>query len=204
MLERLTGEPVGEILNPPATEAAVAEAEAVLGLRLPDDVRQAYLWHDGANVSTGVKWGNTGRYPRLMPPDFHWTSLDEMLRIWQHFRTMEAEDRADPSGMINSLNNEGVSEGDPCRQLPYDPKWTPVGQDITGMIAHVDLRPSPWGVMGQLVEHNYDGHVVAAASFSACLSQVVDALEAGRYVCDRGEWVSTRTNDSPWSLADLR
>jgi cell wall assembly regulator SMI1 len=205
VLERLTGEPVSEILNPPANEAAVTSAEAVLGLRLPEDVRQAYLWHDGANVSTGVKWETTWRYPRLIPADFHWSSLSEMLVYWQLHRDMEAKDRADPSGMMNNRNDDGISAGDPCRQFPFEAMWIPVGMDITGMIAHVDLHPSPWGAVGQLVAHDYDGHRVIAASFSACLSEVVDALEAGRYLRDvHGDWISARTADSPRRLADLR
>lgn len=204
VIERLTGEPVIEILNPPATEAAIVEAEALFGLRLPEDVRQAYLWHDGANVSTGVKWETTWRYPRLIPPEFHWCSLKEALSQWQLHRDMEAKDRKDPSGMINSIKNEGIAPGDPCRQLPFDPLWIPVGLDITGMIAQVDIHPSPWGVPGQLVAHDYDAHRVIASSFGDCLSQVADALDAGRYVRAEGVWISVRTGEAPNSLADLR
>ena len=204
VLERVTGYPSQEMFNPPTTENAIARAETLLGVRLPEDVRQAYLWHDGANFK---KWRMKLALPKLIPPYHRWIPLEESVEIWTMDRDFDKQMLEEKSSYWNSPDAAQEMKGMPMRLRESDVKWIPVGNPNADVFAYVDLHPSQWGTLGQLFQKSTvaDGHQFIASSFTACLSRVIDALDDGRYVFDEdeGDWISARTGESVMTLDDL-
>ena len=204
VLERVTGYPSQEMFNPPATEYAIARAETLFGVRLPEDVRQAYLWHDGANFK---KWRLTLGLPQLIPPSYRWIPLEESVNIWTEDRDFDKKMLEKKSSYWNPPDAVQETKDMPVRSRESDVKWIPVGNADADVFAYVDLHPSQWGTSGQLFKKytSADVHVFIASSFTACLSRVIDAVDDGRYVFDEDEggWISARTGEYVMSINDF-
>ena len=204
VFERVTGYPSQEMFNPPATEDAIARAETLFGVRLPEDVRQAYLWHDGANF---IRWRSTLVLPLLIPPYYRWMPLEESVKIWTMFRDFDKKMLEEKNRDWNPPDDVDELKGMPVRLRTSDVKWIPVGNADADVFACVDLNPSQWGISAQLFQKSNvaDGHRVIASSFTACLSRVIDALDDGRYFFDKekGDWTSARAGKFVMYLNDL-
>ena len=204
VLERVTGYPSQEMFNPPATEDAIARAETLFGVRLPEDVRQAYFWHDGANF---IKWRTTRSLPPLIPPYYRWIPLEESVKIWTRDRDFDQQMLEKKSSVWNPPDEVDELKGMPVRLRTSDVKWIPVGNADADVFAYVDLNPSQWGISDQLFAKGMmaDEHQLIASSFTACLSRVIDALDDGRYFFDKeeGDWISARSGKYVLYLNDL-
>ena len=204
VLERVTGYPSQEMFNPPATEDAIARAETLFGVRLPEDVRQAYLWHDGVNFK---RWRSAPIPPLLIPPYHRWIPLEESVKIWTMFRDFDKKMLEEKNRYWNPPDEADELKGMPVRLRSTDVKWIPVGNADADVFACVDLNPSQWGTSAQLFQRSNvpDGHQLIASSFTACLSCVIDALDDGRYFFDKeeGDWISARTGEFVMYLNDL-
>ena len=139
VLERVTGYPSQEMFNPPATEYAIARAETLFGVRLPEDVRQAYLWHDGANF---IRWRSTLVLPLLIPPYYRWMPLEESVKIWTMFRDFDKKMLEEKNRDWNPPDDVDELKGMPVRLRTSDVKWIPVGNADADVFAYVDLNPS--------------------------------------------------------------
>ena len=159
-------------MNPGATPAAIARAEASLGAELPDAVRASYLIHDGSEVG------------RLFPAG-EYLSLAGMLGAHEIWRNSDEADR-------EWMGDGGQPKG-PIRQVHYDLKWIPLTDNGGGDGTLIDLAPAEGGVVGQLIDFGHDlgPEVVAAPGLAEYLAYLADGLDAGAAtVVERGylEW----------------
>ncbi len=154
-------------LRPGAEPAALQEAEARLGVKLPADFKASCRFHDGMEPESRLLLGNY---------DLSAVGGIANLRV----QTAEAPDRT-PSW---------VKEG---RQLPVQPvwwhsAWLDIAWGEAGGIGRphlcLDLAPTPGGTVGQVLAWSNDGAVseVLFPSFAALLVTWADQLEAGLYV----------------------
>jgi cell wall assembly regulator SMI1 len=160
---------VADGLNPPAREVDLAEAEVVLGVRLPEAVRRAYLRHDGQRRD--APWMFDGS---------EWLSLNRIQEEWRVWK--ELLDDGDFDG------SEGEGDGETVRTDWWNAGWIPLTYDGSGNHHCVDMAPGPRGNVGQIIEmwHDDGARPVVATSFEAWIGGFADALEAGEYVLDPG------------------
>jgi cell wall assembly regulator SMI1 len=167
-------------LRPPATENQIAEAETLLELKFPEEIRAAYLRHDGQ--VEGSDW--------VVPPGcptsiFHWPcawcNLEQLKAIWSlNYRTR---------WQTRANHPDQYPEYDPSwdeleiRPVRWDRKRIPIGISPGSWVAYVDLNPAPRGLVGQIIrDDDMDDAYLLAPSLNAYLSALVDALESGEIV----------------------
>jgi cell wall assembly regulator SMI1 len=156
-----------------ATEAELSSAEAKLGLKLPSDVRESYLLHNGSN-DCAVFVNHV-----LLP-------LEQIMNTWR---------------MWNDLLRQGSFRGGdkprelvgPIRPVWWNRRWIPFSQDGSGDSYCIDLDPLQQGHLGQVIDHSHEvGPVrVLAPSFSEFLSMFAADLETGKYRYDGCSVVSS-------------
>jgi cell wall assembly regulator SMI1 len=152
-------------LAPGATAASLEAKEVVLGFRLPEDVRESYLVHDGNN-DTAV-FGN-----QIV------LSLQEIVRNWQ----------IGCKGLEMNLS-QGLKPPElvgPIKDTWWHVRWVPITDDGSGDHICIDMDPAPGGCIGQVIETNHEvGPLrVLASGFRQFLTQFADDLEAGKYWYD--------------------
>jgi cell wall assembly regulator SMI1 len=150
-------------LVPGATVEALAATEQKLGVRLPEDVRESYLRHDGEQESLGLFLG------------WKQMSLREVLKEWAFERWEERAPR---------------SRG-PVKAQSWSPRWIPVLANGAGDFLCVDLDPPEEGTPGQLilVHHDDPERIRMTRSFTSWLTRFADRLEAGDYAYDEDQGV---------------
>jgi cell wall assembly regulator SMI1 len=158
-------------LAPGASEAEVEAFESVIGAKLPDDVRQSYLRHNG---SAGV---------RLLSVvgEGKWVTLEEAAKCWEFFQKippdLEAEeDRNTPLG--------------PMKKVASSAGWIPISDNSGGDHLCVDLDPAEGGNIGQLFSywHEYGAWRLVAPSFTVFLERLLGHLDQGKYaINDEGQ-----------------
>jgi cell wall assembly regulator SMI1 len=159
--------------EPPASEEEVASTESLLDVRLPPDVRESYLLHNGG------KSGAFYRNYRFMP-------LDEIRDSWRMLTG-------------SSLEEYPASPEGPVKAVSWNRRWIPIMDTGAGDHLCVDLDPEPGGSVGQVIEwsHEEGPSSVLAPSFRQWLSQYADDLEAGRYRFDPMSGNIARTGAHP-------
>jgi cell wall assembly regulator SMI1 len=171
-------------LRPPATEAQVAEAEALLELQFPAEIRAAYLRHDGQ--VEGNEWTNLNSppSPNIFHFGFNWCNLEQLKAIWKRDFKMRWERRAEEPELFPDYDSSW-DELD-VRPLWWNRKWIPIGISAGQFNAYVDTDPAPKGVVGQLLLDGDDGEAsVFAPGLNAYLSALLDLLESGDVVHDQ-------------------
>lgn len=151
-------------LNPPASPEAIAAAERSLGVTFPDDVRAAYLRHDGQ--ASDSPW---------MLEGWEWLSLERIVDEWQVWK-----------GLLDDGDFEdGASDGDGevVRSDWWHPAWIPLTYSGGGDHHCVDLAPGPKGSLGQIIQmwHDDGDRPVIASSFSVWVADYADRLEGGGF-----------------------
>lgn len=159
----LPAETIG--LNPPASQAELAEAEQTLGVRLPEAVRASYLRHNGQSTdSVSLLYG------------WKWLTLNEICEEWAEWQEILE------SGALDDL----VNEGDPLKLQSdwWHPGWIPLTASGNGDHCCLDLAPGPAGQVGQIIEVWHDDSLrnLLAPGFAEWITDYADALEAGEYV----------------------
>lgn len=174
--------PVAGAVNPPATEPALARAEAAVGTQLPADL---VAWWRRAG---GMRMTNP--HPgALLPPGFVPCSVDDALesrRIWLEVTRGGGAEPESSSGLAGS---------------PWDtwlPVWLPIASDGGGTDLFVDLRDGP--AHGCVVEYDKVGaagsenwqepDVSRWPSVGAMLADVAEALEQETPIGGDRIWVS--------------
>jgi cell wall assembly regulator SMI1 len=149
-------------LAPGATVEALEAAERKMGVRLPEDVRESYLRHDGEQEFLGLFLG--------------WTqmSLRDVQKEWAFERWEERAPR---------------SRG-PVKAQSWSPRWIAMIANGAGDFLCVDLDPPEEGTAGQLilVHHDDPERIRMTRSLTSWLTRFADRLEAGDYAYaeDRG------------------
>lgn len=211
-LERATGLALPEIFAPPANETAIAATERTIGVRLPADLRQAYLWHDGFRHFAGA--GPKKLTGMSLIPGFHWFSLANLVYRWQQDRDIEMRRVGQESVLWQLPRPNDTKETTAVRHQEYDQRWIPVAVSSNRTYAYVDLNPNSSGTAGQVFELwgggwsnstvKYHAHRWIANSFADCLAPIPDALEAGRLIYFGGRgWVLARTGNHRYRVDAL-
>jgi cell wall assembly regulator SMI1 len=159
-------------LNPGLSEAAIANAEARLGSRLPAGYRAFLALHDGqASFKTGesrVPW--MPGCPPLAP-------LARVLERWAELQELAADFPPPDATEDDDRIRSGVYR---TSRIPIagTPWWD-------GDTTFLDLDPGPAGCPGQLITMVTEcDFVTLGTSFEAALARWVESLETGTWVCD--------------------
>jgi cell wall assembly regulator SMI1 len=174
-------------LLPPATEAEISEAESAMCVQFPEEVRRAYLRHNGSlgdhPTFCGSGWIFVGNN--------WWASLEEMVEAWRSkVRVSEKLRHQDSEGFFPSY--EPWWDAAKVRPVWWSSKWIPLGLSVTPQAIYFDLDPAPKGAVGQLL--NDDGMQeasVIATSLNHYLEMLIDRVERKVLVFGNG-----------WELAD--
>jgi cell wall assembly regulator SMI1 len=161
-------------LAPGTTVEELDAAERKLGIRLPEDVRESYLRHDGEQRFLGLFVG----WSQL--------SLRDVQREWAFERWEERAPR---------------SRG-PVKALSWSSRWIPVLANGAGDFLCVDLEPPEAGTPGQLISvyHDDPERIRMTRSFTSWLTRFADRLESGEYAYDEDQGIHSR---EPVRLDDL-
>jgi cell wall assembly regulator SMI1 len=164
-------------LPPPASAAALDEAERRLGHSLPADLRALYLIADGDLAEEGYLWvfGHGG-----------WLALKDLVADHAWVR--------EPPWFGWSLAWDSVVfDADPpqtVRRCGGHPAWLPFGTREDGNYLAVDLAPARNGRPGQVIrigrDHD-DGPVYEAGSVTSLLGRHLELLQRGAFEVDEGE-----------------
>jgi cell wall assembly regulator SMI1 len=154
-----------EHLGPPvggASEGEIARLEGILGLRLPEDVRESWAVHNG----TGFRpLGDGTRLSNLEQIADNWAMMRELLEGGEF-------DDSDPD-----LKPKG-----PIRVRWWNLRWVPITDNGSGNYLCLDLDPAEGGTPGQLIDwdHERGPTKVIATGLREYLGRFADDLEAGR------------------------
>jgi cell wall assembly regulator SMI1 len=171
-----------------ASEAAIAELEAGLGVELPDDFKDWLRLHDGEDhAEDRVEWLPAGG--RLLP-------VAVILERWR-----DEQEWVEP-------DDEGfdyVADDERIRCVVRHPKRIVIAgnQWGDGDNTYLDLIPGPSGVVGQVIVATTEcDFEVVGTSFLDFLSRWVSAFEAGtlsvRVEDDAGPRVDWTEKANPW------
>lgn len=164
-----------EGLAPGAAEEEIAESENVCGFRLPPDVCQSYLRHNGQSDDL-VDNLNMGAGGEFIPGYFGLLPISGLVSGWQ-----------DNIDLLKTLPN-GVDDDDATdprvKRVYLHPAWVPFASDIGGNRLCLDFDPGPGGTYGQVIlfDHEDSMRQVLAPGLAAWLNIIVSDLEAGRLV----------------------
>lgn len=180
-------------LNSPATERQIAAVEELIGLKLPDDVREAYLHFNGMQAEAR-RWDSKLSIPRVFLGEFHWMDLEWLVTDWTDARSSEAS-----FDYGHSHDPTDEFDGEPVRQRLFHPGWIPVGHPSGGWRACIDMAPTACGESGQLFscDPHADPMRPMASGFKACVELTLNALDEGRVVWDEQEF-KTAGGDRVW------
>lgn len=157
-------------LNPGASEEELAQAEATLGVALPEDFKASYRLHNGG-VSLFV-----GMSESFFP-------LKRVLGEWSVYQDLKKHQSGWAESEPGFLTDPG-REHLPIQPVWWHPKLIPFAADGAGNNWCVDLDPAPGGHVGQVIDWDHeDGPTgVLFPSFQALFSQLTDDLEADKYL----------------------
>jgi cell wall assembly regulator SMI1 len=184
---------VFERLLPPAKLWQIEEAERAMGVTLIEEVRVAYLRHNGCKPI----WRGRGFDPGacgVFLPQYSWCDLDAMVEHWQHMKSHLLQSRR--------LNPEIHPEPEPwwdelhVRPEEWNTRWVPIGLHPAPAALYIDLQPAGLGTVGQIIHSDGSPESkVYAPSFNWYFTTLIDGLEAGLIRYDeKRSFVSTPTD----------
>lgn len=168
-----------------------------MNLVFPDELRTAYRQFDGVDFDD--LHPERPRIPPLIILGCQWLPLSRVVDLWRQHRDVAAG-LSDEVGLpIAPTPEMKVRDA-----MWLDPLWIPVGEARSGFFSAVDLHPGPAGTVGQLIQTatGDDAQCVAATSFTDYIERLVVALEEGRLLSLRGDWVN-RHGQPVFSLDEL-
>ena len=166
-------------LGPPASEGNIVAVETAIGYRLPTDLRELYLRHNG---QLATSHGLFGGLPFL--------GLDAALEEWASWRD-PGYDTAE--GSYSSVPIDAV------REKYTDPGWFPFTTDGGGNCLAVDMVPGAAGAAGQVINFGRDEFELFAyaPSVVAFLERIGALAAAGRgLISDDPDWASWGIDDA--------
>jgi cell wall assembly regulator SMI1 len=154
-----------------ATPRQIARAEAALQVRLPKDVVESYLIHDGQSHPEcfALYEGALFNGSLLLP-------LETMVKHWSVLK--ELHDRGGFEGIRSHPDG-------PIRDDWWNPLWIPLTANSSGdHPVCVDLAPAKGGKRGQVISwwHADSERILLGPSFRRWFASYIDAVEAGEYV----------------------
>jgi cell wall assembly regulator SMI1 len=185
-----------ELIHSPGLKASeIRKAEETFGHRLPDDVRESYLIHNGLpalEVIPGYNQ-NIGHFQPLIRPKkcIAPDNNRNAVETWRSFKELVQ------SGRMHSM--EARPRG-PISKVFWSTDWIPLFDNIQGDYLFLDLNPPKRGVFGQIIDwERLDGpRRVFAESFQALLQQIADDLAHDRYRVEVGGCWASLIKKSVW------
>src|SRR4051794_14346760 len=194
-------------LRPGISKRDLAKFEKIVGQRLPDDVRESWMIHDGQRpvpylhdhpdfnvedyddlLGKGVVFGSEV-LPLLDEKDC--LASRPALGHWRFWAEMVgASERGEDDGMLDEFGRESTSSPDGAiRRLHACRAWIPLVEMNDSNYIGIDLEPGPGGVVGQVINFGRDQErkYVLARSWAHFLGDVADELEAGNLVIQGDE-----------------
>ncbi len=163
-----------QMLRSGASEREIQQAEAAMGLTLPEDFKASCRLHNGGYMIDLVTEMN------MLP-------LTDIVDEWQMFKELEDEgtwsDVVLPYYFTEHVIRTGWQTG-PIQPVWWHQYWTPIGRDRAGNHCCLDLAPASGGVVGQVIDRDHEAGPsrVLASRFLDILSSFAQSLEAGNYV----------------------
>lgn len=153
-----------ETLQPGASEEQIAEVEAILGTRFPEDYRQSLLIHNGQSME---EIGLLG--------DFYLLPLEGIVQEWNAWKELMQ------NGEFNDVTPVAVG---PVRSDSWwHPQWLPISSNGNGDIHALDMTPPEDGQSGQIliVWQEFPERDVVSTGYRAWFEHFVASLESGAY-----------------------
>jgi cell wall assembly regulator SMI1 len=176
-------------LRPPATQSAINFAQTMLGVKFPEEIRSAYLCHDGSRVESGSCF---------FPPFNQFASLEVMVSAWQLRQKIAVDtDATEPYAITNPSML--------VQPVWWDEKWLPIGTSNSMTIISADLNPGPSGRYGQLLCDNGMGESTPFSSgLNSYLEDMVCRIEGNLigYKDDGWYWIKTGLHILDWNNPD--
>jgi cell wall assembly regulator SMI1 len=154
-----------EALNPPASEARIAEVEKLIGQSLPEDYKELYRIRDGEGEIVGAF------LTTLFAP------LEQVKINYKNWFELFHEE-----GIQEAVSPSCGSHPEGAIQKAYiDLGWIPFTEDGGGNHLGIDLNPGPRGIHGQVINFGRDQEqkYVLANSLSEFLAWIVDQIQDG-------------------------
>jgi cell wall assembly regulator SMI1 len=182
-----------------ANLAQVSSTEKLMGLTLPEEVKAAYLRHDGSGLPSDSEnlslvhnsifvWGND------------WYSLQASIEVWKTQMEIMSEMRLTNPDMYPDY--DPYWDNLPIRRESWNRCRIPLGRCGGGVHTYVDLAPGGKGNIGQIITDDgaMEG-VLRAPSFNAYLNALADHLESGEIVHEVGVgWLGAKSRKRIWNL----
>lgn len=158
-----------ETLLPGATLPEIQRAEEILGVTLPDEMREAYAIHKGQALDQATAgYGLVAGHELLR--------LSHITAAWRGYKQQYDEGTFD----VMPEPAEGVKDDF------WNPRWIPITTMGAGEHYCIDLDPGPGGSVAQIILWTRDGHrSVVARSFHDWFAQFARDLEEGNYTVAR-------------------
>jgi len=171
-------------LQPPASAEPIADLEKQLGLplagpggKLPGELKESLLVHNGAKAEGSAFWGLVEGWMLL--------SCEGIASWW---RTMaELQDGGD----FNDCEAEGDGE---VKSDWWNRRWIPILEGPGGDLLCIDMDPDECGTEGQVIRflHDEPDREVCETSLESLLRKFVVDLENGDYMVTRKGSLSVR------------
>jgi cell wall assembly regulator SMI1 len=158
-------------LKPGATAAQIDAVESLIGVRFPEDLRQAYLHFNGM-TPRGWWRESPDKRPLLLARKYMWLDLAQVAQQW-----VGCQPFPEP---YDPLENDGDVDDCPVRCHFQDDLWIPIGADDWGGTLFVDMHPALAGALGQVFEqasgNDGDTGPVLAGSFTQLLEEMLASV----------------------------
>jgi cell wall assembly regulator SMI1 len=158
-------------LNAAATAAQIDAVESFIGVRFPDDLRQAYLRFNGM-TPRGWWPASPDKRPLLLARRCVWLDLSQMAQRWAACQPFPEPHQ--------TYENDGEVDDLPVRINSQDDHWIPVGAGEWGGALFVDMHPPLAGALGQVFEEggsdDGDTGLVLAGSFTQLIEDMLAGL----------------------------
>jgi cell wall assembly regulator SMI1 len=156
-------------LHQGADESQLLNIENVIGLRLPDALREFYRLHNGQHDGPGLFYG-------LM-----FLSLEQVQQHWEYLSNQTdgvSEAEISDLSTLCSSHPEGR-----IKPLFANPRWIPFAYDFGGNYLGLDFDPDISGTPGQVINfgRDEDAKYVLAESFPAFIEWYVSQLVSGNF-----------------------
>ena len=154
-------------LNPPASDAQIAEAEKAFGLAMPEEWRQLYQVHNGMDLDS-----NQGSLFYGM----------NFFTLGRAILELGLSDESEAKPLHVEAADPGIRTVD-----MYNRKWIAFAHDFGDALLCVDMDPAPSGHIGQVIftDHDNDVAILLSQSVGQLLWQFVGDLEADRYFLNK-------------------
>ncbi|MER5782532.1 SMI1/KNR4 family protein [Streptomyces mobaraensis] len=160
-----------EVLPPPASAAALEDAERRIGRALPADLRALYQVADGDGEGLGHRY--------LLGGDA-WLSLRHLVTVYARLQEpAPAHWELDWDAVVHDADPPGT-----VRRCGGHPGWVPFASGEDGNYLAVDLSPAVGGRPGQVIRIGRDHHrqpAYVADSVTALLGHQLEQLERGLF-----------------------